>query len=208
MSAAMTFDSLVDDIKTYTERGGDSAFVAQIPRIIALAENRLSSEVKALGYQRYVEGTINSNTAAKPARWRSTIAINITSNGIRYYLKQRSYDYCRAYAPDTTVTGAPVYYADYGYEHFFIAPTPDTDYSFELAYFERPEPLDDMNQTNWTTQYAPQLLLYGCLLECAPFLKNPDALQTWQQMYAQAVAGIAREDSMRVTARTEQRTTV
>lgn len=208
MPAALTYDSLVDDIKAYTERGSDSVFVDQIPRIIAMAENRLTAEIKALGYQRYVSGTINSNVVEKPARWRNTISLNLTSGTERKFLKERSYDYCRMYAPDSTVTGEPKYYSDYDYEHFFFSPAPDQDYAFELGFYERPEPLSELNQTNWTTQYAPQLLLYACLLEAAPFLKNPDQMQVWAGAYAAAAGAIAKEDSMRTTPRTEQRTTV
>ena len=38
---ALTFDSLCNDIESYVERH-DAEFVAQIPRIIMLAENRLA----------------------------------------------------------------------------------------------------------------------------------------------------------------------
>ncbi len=204
--ADMTYNSLVADIEVYAERS-ESAFTDQIPSFISLAENRLTAEVKALGYQRYVTGAINGNTVDKPARWRNTISLNITTNSERVFLKERSYDYCRLYSPNPSSTGVPKYYADYGYEHFFIAPTPDAVYDFELAYYERPEPLAPANQTNWTTQYAPQLLLYASLIEAATFLKNPDQLQVWQALYAKAVEGIAREDGLRMAARTEQRAT-
>lgn len=205
-AASMTYDSLVDDIKTYSERSGDAVFVAQIPRFIMYAENRLAAEVKMLGYQRYVTGQMNGNTLVKPARWRETISLNITVAGERKFLKERSYDYCRAYSPDSTDTGEPKYYANYDYEHFFFAPTPDLQYDFELAYYERPEPLNDQQQTSWTTQYAPQLLLYASLLEAAPFVKNPEQVAQWQQFYAQALGQIMKESERRSTARTEQRT--
>ncbi len=205
-AAAMTYDSLVDDIQTYAERQNDAVFVAQIPRFIMYAENRLAAEVKTLGFQRYVSGTISENTLEKPSRWRETISLNITVGGSRKFLKERSYDYCRYYSPDNTDTGEPEYFANYDYEHFFFAPTPDTSYSFELAYYERPEPLSETNQTNWTTQYAPQLLLYASLLEAAPFVKNPEQVQQWQGFYQQALAQIMQESARRVVSRAEVRT--
>lgn len=199
MAEALTYTSLLSDVQTYCERS-DNPFVAQIPRFVMMAENRLASEVRGLGFQRYVTGTLTGNTIAKPERWRETVSLNITVGTERVFLQPRSYDYCRAFAPDPAVTGQPRYYADYGYEHYLIAATPDQNYAFELAYYERPEPLSDQNETSWTTQYAPQLLLYATLLEAQPFLKRPDTAQQWQALYDRALQGVAQETSRRVSA--------
>lgn len=198
MAEALTYASLLSDVQTYCERS-DAPFVTQIPRFVMMAENRLASEVRGLGFQRYVTGTLNSNTVPKPERWRETVSFNITTASGRVFLQQRTYDYCRSFAPDPALTGEPRYYADYSYEHYLIVPTPSAEYAFELAYYERPEPLSDANQTSWTTQYAPQLLLYATLLEAQPFLKRPDTAQQWQALYDRALQGIAQETSRRVS---------
>jgi hypothetical protein len=197
MAEALTYSSLLSDVQTYCERT-DAPFTTQIPRLVMMAENRLASEVRGLGLQKYVTGTMNGNTIAKPERWRETISLNITVGASRVFLQQRDYDYCRTFAPDASVLGVPRYYADYEYEHFLFVPTPLIQYEFELAYYERPEPLSDTNQTNWTTRYAPQLLLYGTLVEAQPFLKRPDLLQQWQALYDRALQGVAQESSRRI----------
>ncbi len=199
MAAGMTYDSLVSDIQTYSERN-DTDFVNQIPRFVMLAENKIAREVRNLGFIRYVNGTFNlgGTTFAKPARWRQTISFNFTnSSGDRTYLFPRSYDYCRGYWPDPTQQDAPKYYADYDYEHYFIVPTPNSAYNFELSYHERPQPLDSVNQTSWTTQYAPQLILYACMVEASTFLKNMDKVQLWQGLYQAEVTGLAGEEGVR-----------
>jgi hypothetical protein len=94
-------------------------------------------------------------------------------------------------------TGTPEFYADYDYEHFFITPTPNITYTGELTYHERPQPLSTENQTNWTTRYAPQLLLYATLLEAQPFLKRADRIQEFAQLYTQAVQSVKTEDNSR-----------
>lgn len=199
MAEGMTYESLVSDVELYAERH-DADFIAQIPRFIMMAENRIATEVRGLGLQRYATGTLSLGdpVLAKPSRWRETVSFNITTSTGRQYVHQRSYDYCRAFWPDPAVQGTPRYYADYDYEHFFIAGTPDDDYVFELAYYERPEPLDDANQTSWTTQYAPQLLLYATLLEAQPFLKNPDKAKEFMELYNLAKQAISGEDVRRV----------
>jgi hypothetical protein len=200
MAASMSYTQLVTDIQTYAERS-DTPFIAQIPRFIMLAENRIASEVRGLGYVKIVNGTLNQGTSVlpKPANWRETAWLWLLVNGDAKFLKQRGYAYCKSYWPDTAVQDEPEYYADYGYEHAFIAPTPDADYEFELAYFERPAPLDDTNQVNWTTQYAPQLLLYAALLEAQPFLKLTQRTAEFQALFDRASAGVANEAQRRLS---------
>lgn len=200
MAAALTYDSLVTDIIAYAERS-DLAFTTQVPRFIMLTEQKIAVEVRNLGYIKYVTGNfpVADPSFAKPARWRQTVSLNYThpTTNKRVYLFPRSYDYCRTYWPNPTQTDLPVYYADYDYEHYFISPTPAGGYAFEICYHERPQPLDVTNQTNWTTQYAPQLLLYGCMVEAQTFLKNLDKVQLWQGLYNEQVAKLAGEEAER-----------
>jgi len=197
---SITYDSLVSDVRTYAERQ-DNVFVDQIPRFIMLAENRIASEVKGLGFKKYATGNFTAMNPVfpKPDRWRETDSFAYFNGVTRVYLKLRSLEYCRTYAPLVSVGGPPKYYADYGYEHFYLAESPLLPYSFELAYFERPAPLSAINQTSWTTQYAPQLLLYATLLEAQPFLKLAERTPEFQSLYDRAVSAITREDAQRNT---------
>ena len=106
---AMTYDSLVEDIKTYAERD-DAPFVEQIPRFIMMAENRLAS-LRGLGLLKFVSGTLTNNNPImqKPVRWRETASFSIVVDSKRQYLFERSYEYCRTYWPDSTETGVPLY---------------------------------------------------------------------------------------------------
>ena len=200
MAETLTYDSLVQDIKDYAERT-DEPFVAQVPRFIMLAENRLASEIKGLGFLRATTFnlTISEPTYAKPARWRETKDISLLVGSVRTFLKPRGYEYCRLLSSEAAADGVPTVYSDYDYEHFYIAQPPAAAYSCELMYYERPEPLSDTKQTNWTTQYAPQLLLYAALIEAQPFLKLPERIQEFQGLYDRAAGMLMKEDGARVT---------
>ena len=101
------------------------------------------------------------------------------------------------YWPNSSLTGTPLYYSDTDYQHWYLAPTPDQAYSFEVLYYERIAPLSSTNQTNWLTQYAPNAMLYGTLLQAMPFLKN-DARAIFQQKYTEAITALKTEDVARV----------
>ena len=198
MPAAMTYDSLVEDLKTYCERS-DAPFTTQIPRFIMMAENRIASESKPLGFLRTVTGQLDNEVLVKPIRWRKTRSFSVLIGGVRSYLYEREYEYCRTLIPDSSVHGTPTVYADYDYEHFLIAPFPDAPYNFELQYYERPVPLDDKVQTNWTTQYAPQMLLYATLMEAMPWLKTSERVPEFQALYDRAMGMVTKEDNERIT---------
>jgi len=206
MAESLTYTSLISDIVSYAERS-DSEFLAQVPRFIMLAENRLASEILGLGFLKVVNFTLNINNPvySKPARWRDTASISIVEAGSRTFLKQRGLEYIQSYWPDQTLTEKPEFYADYDYEHWLFAPTPDAEYSASLSYYERPEPLDDTNQTNWTTRYAPQLLLSACMIEAQSFLKTPERLQEFQNMYQSAAMAISKENAVRSTDKSASR---
>jgi len=201
-AAVMTYDSLVADVATYLERT-DVATLEKIPTFVMLAEQIIASQIKFLGNLTVQASQMTSDDPVinKPARWRKTVSMNITVDGKRQPVLLRRYEYLREYWPDPTATDVPKFYTDYDFTHWMVAPTPDVAYNFEVLYYERVQPLDSSNQTNWFTQYAPQALLYGSLLQAMPFLKNDGRVQLWQAMYKQAMDVLTAEDKLRVADR-------
>lgn len=209
MPTAMTFTSLKADMVRYLERGStvDTTVYEQIPSLINNAERRIARELKVLGFVIPVTSSFATGTSvyAKPDRWRDTVSMSFVQNGSYVPLYPRSYEYCRNYAPDDTVTATPRFYADYDFNHWLIVPTPASDYPVEILYYELPPLLDETTQTNWITTNAPQLLLYGSLLEATPFLKNDERIGVWQSFYDRALAALNNEDMQRQTDRTTAR---
>jgi len=77
--------------------------------------------------------------------------------------------------------------------------------TLEILYYEQPRFLDNETQTNWLTEYAPDLLLYATLLEATPFLKNDERMQMWQATYDRAAQSLSGEDLKRILDRTSTR---
>jgi len=202
-AVVMTYDSLVSNIQTYIERN-DATTVAYIPTFIMLAEQVIAAEIKFLGNLTVANSTmVNGNAVIdKPARWHKTVSMNITdATGNKQPILLRTYEYCREYWPKPTETSLPVYYSDYDYTHWLVAPTPATTYSYEVLYYERVQPLDSTNQTNWFTIYAPQALLYGSLLQAMPYLKNDERMAMWQAQYSAIINTLKAENVQRIADR-------
>ena len=201
-ASVMTYDSLVENIQSYLERS-DTATLEKIPLFIMLAEQVIASQIKFLGNLTVNTSAMVANQATvdKPARWHKTVSMNITVAGERNPVLLRKYEYLREYWPEPASTGVPKYYADYDYTHWLVAPTPAAAYDFEVLYYERVQPLDSSNQTNWFTIYAPQALLYGSLLQAMPFLKNDERMGMWQQQYDLIINTLKAEDVQRIADR-------
>lgn len=203
MAAVMTYNSLVTDITTYSERVNDSTFIAQIPRLIMLAENRVATDLKTEGMLSVVSGNlgVGAPSMAKPAFWRDTVSFQVTrADGSKFNLLPRFYEYARQCYPNPTTLGEPRFYSDYNFDNFFIAPTPIAPLAFELISHVRLDPLDASNQTNWMTVNAPQMLFYAAMVEATLYLKNDPG--TWGGFYKDMLGGLDKEDAGRSTDRT------
>jgi hypothetical protein len=165
-----------------------------------LAEQVIASQIKFLGNLTVNESTMvqGTNIIAKPARWHKTVSLNVTVDGIRQPVFLRTYEYLRQYWNEATEEDIPRYYADYDYSHWLVAPTPADAYTFEVLYYERVQPLDSSNQTNWFTIYAPQAMLYGSLLQAMPFLKNDERMPMWRAEYDLIINTLKAENTQRI----------
>lgn len=197
-SFVLTYDSLTSTVLQYLERS-DAAVVNFIPVAITLAEFAIAQEIKTLGQMEVVDSTMEAGNPviAKPARWRKTVSMTLATATGKQPIYLRKLEYLNNYSPDVNATETPRYYADYDFDHWFVAPTPDQPYAFEALCYTRLQPLDSTNQTNWLTQNAPNAMIFGTLLQCVLFLKD-DQRQVFQQKFAEAMALLKTEDALRI----------
>lgn len=219
MVAATTFDTLVADIKRYTSRGQatDTTFLEEIPRIITKVEFELAQKCKTLITQPPITGIIvaNSPIVEKPARWRNTLAFNITVSvdplaptvfTKRKTLYERTYTAARQYWPSEASTAAalvgPKFYCEYDVNHWLLVGTPALAYPYEFIIDERVAPLTETNQTNVFTEFLPNLLLDGCLAESFRFLKSGQA-DVYAGRFMEGLAAALGEEKDRQSDKTQ-----
>jgi hypothetical protein len=196
-SFALTYDSLVTTIEQYLERN-DAAVVDQIPVFITLAEFEIAQQIKTLGQIEVAQGvmSVGNPILQKPARWRKTVSMSVTSGGEKTPVFLRKYEYLTNYNAESP-QGLPLYYGDYDYDNWFVSPIPDQGYTFEVLVYQRLQPLSSTNQTNWITNNAPNAMIFGALLQAVIYLKD-DARQIFQQKYDMAMQALKAEDVTRV----------
>jgi hypothetical protein len=199
------------DLKTTVENYlGRSDLTAQIPTFIALAELRLSRQLRLRQMLKVVQTTTTGGdaTLGLPSDFLSMRDIYVNTNPrqpITYLSPSAFTRDARAHE-----SGKPIFYTQRGLE-FELAPKPDSTYEVVMLYYAKPVALSDSNASNVFMANCPDALLYAALIEAEPYLMNDARIQTWTQLYGLAVVSIAESDnsseyagvplSMSVTAR-------
>lgn len=74
-----------------------------------------------------------------------------------------------------------------------LGPAPDGTYTVEVDYYEVIPPLAS-NSSNWLLSLAPDIYLYGALLEAAAFLIDDPRVPLWQAAFTQVVGQMQSMD--------------
>lgn len=159
---------------------------ARVPEFISLAEARIARRLRARGVEErsttvMVEG---QEYYTLPTDFLEARRVKINSNPIRV-LKYKTPTQITKMFPDSS-GGASRYYTIIG-EEIQLKPSPNSNDTLEIAYFTKLLPLSDSNLTNWLTANAPDLLLYGSLIEAEAYLVNDPRIAIWKGAFDESI---------------------
>ena len=63
-----------------------------------------------------------------------------------------------------------------------------------MTYYKKFDSLSDTTTTNWVILNAPDVYLYGTLLQAEPFLMNDQRIPIWERGLRQAIADLQEQD--------------
>ena len=189
-----TFTELKDAVADWLDR---SDLTARIPDFITLAEARLNRDlrIRPMEVRSSMETTSGQRYFNLPGGYLQMRNMQMNTNPITplEYITPEMLD--RLYGSDTT--GKPRAYSLIG-DEIQLAPIPDSDYTIEMAFYEKFTPLGDGTSgtvtNNWLTLNAPDVLLYGSLLEAEPFIKNDERIALWLNAYNGAIRKLQDAD--------------
>lgn len=200
MTQVNTYAGLILAIQQWVNRN-DAVFISNIPLFVSLAEQQFFIDCSTLGNESYVTGTFNANNLSvpKPALWGQTLTFSyINSVGRIVVLKRATYEFMRTFVPANNIAPTtaspnaqqPEYYSDYGYNYFMISPTPLVAFEYEIAYFQKIQPLSANNNANWITQYAYDALFWSCLNKAYGFIDNQQDAELYEKKYQDRIQAI------------------
>jgi hypothetical protein len=64
-----------------------------------------------------------------------------------------------------------------------------------MLFYKKFDSITAVSPTNWMITNAPDVYLYGCLLEAEPFIMNDPRAQLWATAFQQAISDIQEQDN-------------
>jgi hypothetical protein len=191
-------------ISTYTELlaaipnwlGGREDLTSRIPEFITLCEAKLN-RVLFVPQMETRSTTTCDTTDDEPEfitlptdfqTMRRVRLSGVTGKPRLSFMSQTQLDDYR-YSIDN-VTDQPVYFTIMGSE-MELAPTPNDDYALEMVY-RKNIPALASNSTNWLLTLAPDIYLYGTLLEAMPFIKDDARVSLWASAFSTVLDDLNR----------------
>lgn len=160
-----------------------------IPDFIALAEVRFNRELRLNAQDSTATGTLNGQLIDIPTDLVDLKRITITANGEEHDLRYVTPEDFDRYQP---LSGKPFVYTSFT-NNYRCAPGPDGAYPYTIYYSAKFPALADAG-TNWILVNAPDVYLYGALLEAEPFLKNDARIQLWMTAFKSSISKLRELD--------------
>ena len=191
---------------------GRDDMTERIPTFISLAERRMNRELRLRVMERRAETDVLAGQNAVPLPWRRQPGNWDVFMEMRDLTRQDkdgdTVNLC-CFPPDTygqkRAPGRPEGYTIIGRD-LFLLPAPDADGTLYLTYYAEVEPLGENQPDNAVLLTAPDLYLYGALVESGPITRGSVPLETWMQYYAAArQKAEANEQRARFTANISMR---
>lgn len=197
--AVTTYAELQSSIADWLNR---SDLTNVIPDFISLAEAEFTRNLRHRKMITRADATIDEEYTQTPDDWFQTQTLILETDPVTEltYLTPDALNEKRA---ASTANGKPLFYTMIGTE-IQVYPVPSGDYTAEMVYYAKIPPLTNTNTTNWLLQYAPDIYLYGSLMQSAPYLQDDQRLSVWNALYMQKMADIEISDQ-RTTGQTSVR---
>jgi hypothetical protein len=157
---------------------------AAISDFVSLAEAQIERQLRTR--QMIVRANATFAAAAEygtvPDDFLETKSIKLDTNPITY-LSFQTIDAMDQLSNTTYLSsGKPLYFSVVG-SQFRLLPIPDGEYTAELVYYAKLAKLSNTNTTNWLLTQAPDVYLYGSLLQAAPYLQDDARITVWSSLY-------------------------
>lgn len=192
MATITDFDSLKTTVVEYLAREGDATLIARIPTFIQLFESKMNRTLFVPQMERRSTALINlaadePEFVSLPLDFQSIRTVRLNGVPGKPRLQFMTPAQLEDYRYRTgNIAGQPVYFSIFG-DEIELAPTPNEAYTLEMIYRANIGPLSDANTSNWLLLKAPDLYLYGTLMESAPYIKEDERITTWGAGYSMAL---------------------
>jgi hypothetical protein len=189
--ALSTYAELKTSVADWLNR---SDLTAAIADFISLAEAQIERVLRTRNMLVRGTGNITAEYTALPADFLDGLTLKLTGTNPITPLQSETLNSLDTLQNTTYLSsGKPLFFAIVG-ENFRVLPTPDSTYAYELVYYADLAKLSVSNTTNWLLTQAPDIYLYGALLQAAPYLQNDERIPVWVALYTKGIDDLRLAD--------------
>lgn len=197
-----TYAKLIADIADTIDRTDLTADVSTagatiegaIKRAIRKCEIRTQRTLRVRQMETSTTLTFTAATTsyAMPADFASARLLYLSQDPIVVLEQTTLEDLYTAYP--SQANGQPQKFAISG-SSFIVRPAPDQSYTVPLTYYTTIPALSTTNTSNLLLAMAPDVYLYGSCVELMAHMMEDQRVQTWMQLYNEAIRLINEDDS-------------
>jgi hypothetical protein len=190
-----SYTDLQTAVAEWLGRETDAAILARMPDFISLCEAKLNRDLRSNKMEKRATALVNMLSdepefVSLPSDFQTMRRVRL--NGVEgkprlEFLSGQQADEFRTRSGNAP--GRPQFFTIFGDEMELIR-TPDMAYSIEMVYRANIPALSAANPSNWLLAMAPDIYLYGALLETAPYIKEDERLSTWATGFKYALDSI------------------
>lgn len=179
--ALTTYTELKSSLADWLNR---SDLTSVIPDFISLAEAQMERQLRTR--QMIVRATASFAAAqdygAVPDDFLEVKTIKLDTNPVTSLTFQTIDSMDQLSNTTYLSSGKPLYFTIVGGQ-IRLLPIPDGAYTAELVYYAKLSKLSSTTTTNWLITQAPDVYLYGSLLQAAPYLQDDARIAVWSSLY-------------------------
>ncbi len=186
--ALSTYDELKTSIANWADRDDLTNF---IPDFIALTEARFNRALRLRSMeQKQIAMTVGGQSNyALPVNYLQMREFRLNNNPT----VSLTYVSPEIFEAWNLGSGIPKFYTIIANE-IRIGPTPAGVYEMEMLFWRKFPNLSPTVASNWMLLNAPDVYLYGALLELEPFIQNDARIAVWGSGYSKAIENIQLQD--------------
>ena len=192
--ALTTYAELKTSVGDWLNR---SDLTTAIPDFISLAEAQIERNLRTRQMIVRATASITTEYSAVPDNFLEVKSFKLDTNPVTP-LQFETIDSMDTLAVTYRTATKPIFFTVVG-EQFRYLPVPDTAYTGELIYYAKLSKLSTSNTTNWLLTAAPDVYLYGALMQAAPYLQDDARIATWASLYKTGLEELKQSDDRGAT---------
>ena len=189
-----TYSNLKTTIANYLNRSDLTAYLGDF---ITLTEARLNRELRVremVNTDTSITTVAGTQSYSLPTRYLEATTAIFQSDPYCTLRFISNSDFYNKYNASQS-RGKPTYFTIVG-SNILLGVAPNSATTLQINYYKSLTALSDSNASNDILTNYPELYLYGALAESAPFIMQDERINTWGNLYKEALKN-ANETSSR-----------